>query len=171
MSWQWWVAQGFAFVGLIFIIISFQQKSNKKLMWHRSISTWIIFIGLFFLGEISAIIMFGASVIRNAVSMYFVYHPNTKKNWKYIASAIIVVLLIVLNIIFWKNYYNIFSIVLGTVNVYTYMQDTAKKVRISSLVAGVLATVYYSLLMSPVNIIIAVVSLIAAVGWNNKARY
>lgn len=163
MSWQWWVAQSFAFVGLAFVIISFQQKNLKKLMWLRNIATINVFTGLCFLGETSAIIMCGAGVVRNAVSLIFAYKPETKIYWKYVAGGFIICALIALNIVFWKDYYNIFSIVTGAFNVITFMQNSSKRVRIFSVIAEILLIVYFSLLLSPINITIEVVSLISAV--------
>ena len=42
ITWQWIVNQIFAFIGLIFVIISFQQKSTKKLLFLRL--TLLLFI-------------------------------------------------------------------------------------------------------------------------------
>lgn len=72
-------------------------------------------------------------------------------------------MLIVLNIIFWSNLYNLYSIVLGAVNVFTFLQPTPKRVRYCSIVAEIMAIVYFSLLFTPVNIVIEVVGLISAV--------
>ena len=163
MDWHWWVAQGFAFVGLIFVIISFQQKEAKKLIWLRSIATWFVFTGLFFLGNLSAIIMCGAGVLRNAVALYFTYKPDTKIYWKYASGGVIVALLVILNIIFWKDFYNLLSILLGAFNVFTFMQSTAKRIRFCSIIAEVIAITYYSLLFTPVNIIIEVFGLVSAI--------
>ena len=163
MTWQWWVAQGFALVGLIFVIISFQQKEAKKLVWLRSIATWFVFGGLFFLGNLSAIIMCGAGVLRNAVALVFAYKPETKIIWKYVAGGLIVALLIALNIIFWKDYYNLYSIVLGAFNVFTFLQPTAKRIRYCSVVSEVLAITYYSLLFTPINIVIEVFGITSAI--------
>ena len=63
-SWQWCVAQGFALVGLILVIISFQKKEAKQLLWYRISATSVVLVGLCFLGEVSAIIMCGAGVVR-----------------------------------------------------------------------------------------------------------
>lgn len=89
ITWQWIVNQIFAFIGLIFVIFSFQQKSTKKLIILRNFATGFVFIGLCFLGNISAIIFCGAGVIRNLVSLYFAYKPNSKKSVKYLASVLI----------------------------------------------------------------------------------
>lgn len=163
ITWQWIVNQIFAFIGLIFVIISFQQKSTKKLLFLRNFATGFVFIGLCFLGNISAIIFCGAGVIRNLVSLYFAYKPNTKKTIKYIASILIVLLLITLNIIYWNNLYNLYSIMLGTLAVITFMQEKSSTIRKLSVVNEILSITYYTLLMSPTNIIIEVVGLISAI--------
>lgn len=163
ITWQWIVNQIFAFIGLIFVIISFQQKSTKKLLFLRNFATGFVFIGLCFLGNISAIIFCGAGVIRNLVSLYFAYKPDTKKIIKYIASILIVLLLITLNIIYWNNLYNLYSIMLGTLAVITFMQEKSSTIRKLSVVNEILSITYYTLLMSPTNIIIEVVGLISAI--------
>ena len=133
ITWYWITNQVFAFLGLIFVVLSFQQKSTKKLLILRNIATLLVFI------------------------------PNTKKITKNIASILIVILLIALNIIYWKNFYNLYSIVLGTLAVYTFMQDRASMIRKLSVVIEILSIIYYSLLLSPTNIVIEVVGLVSAI--------
>lgn len=162
-TWQWIVNQVFAFIGLIFVIISFQQKTTYKLILLRNLATLFVFIGLCFLGNISAIIMCGAGVIRNLVSLYFAIKPNTKKSKKYIASLVIVCLLIILNIIFWNNWYNLYSIILGAFTVFTFMQEKSSTIRKCSVIVEVLSITYYGLLYTPVNVVIECVGLISAV--------
>ena len=160
---DWIINQIFAFIGLIFVVISFQQKSTKKLIILRNFATLFVFIGLCFLGNTSAIIFCGAGVIRNLVTLYFAYKPNTKKIIKYIASSAIIILLIVLNIIYWKNLYNLFSIVLGTLAVVTFMQKEPSTIRKLSVICEILSITYYALLLSPINVINEVIGLISAI--------
>lgn len=161
--WNWWVAQGFAFICLIFIIISFQQRTTTKLIWLRNISTIMLFIGLCFLGNISAIIMCGAGVIRNAVALFFAYKPQTKSLYRVVAGMMIIFLLIALNVIFWVDYFNIFSITLGAINVIAFLQTKAARIRKISVIAEIIAVTYFSLLLSPINIVIEVVGLSSAI--------
>ena len=163
VTWQWIVNQIFAFIGLIIVVISFQQKSTKKLIILRNFATGSVFIGLCFLGNISAIIFCGAGIIRNLVSLYFAYNPSSKKYIKYIASILIIVLLVILNIIYWKNFYNFYSIILGTLGVITFMQQKSSNIRKLSIVTEILSIIYYSLLKTPTNIIIEVVGLVSAI--------
>lgn len=163
MTWQWWINQAFALIGLILVVISFQCKTTKKLIWLRNIATLSVFTGLCVLGNVSAIIMCGAGVIRNAVSLVFAYRPNTKNIVKIVSGCLIVVLLIVLNIVFWNNYMNIFSIVIGSVNVYTFLQSKPSTIRKCSIFAEILAITYYGILLSPTNVAIEVVGLVSAI--------
>ena len=163
ITWQWITNQIFAFIGLIFVVFSFQQKSTKKLLILRNLATGFVFMGLCFLGNISAIIFCGAGVIRNLVSLYFAYKPDTKKIVKYIASLLIVILLVILNIIYWKNLYNLFSIILGAFLVFTFMQEKAATIRKLSVIAEILSITYYAILLSPTNVIIEIIGLISAI--------
>ena len=163
MTWQWITNQILAFVGLVFVVISNQQKTSYKLLLMRTIATFFVFAGLCFLGNISAIIMCSAGIIRNFVSLYFAIKPNSKKSIKYISSGFIIILLIILNIIFWNNWLNLYSIILGSFNVYTFMQEKASTIRKCSVIAEILAITYYSLLLTPVNIIIECFGLVSAI--------
>ena len=163
ITWQWIVNQIFAFIGLVFLIISFQQTTKTKLLILRNFASFFVFVGLCFLGNPSAIIFSAANVIRGLIYLYFAYKPDTKKMIQYIASILIILFLIILNIIYWKNYYNIFSIVLGILAVITFMQEKPSTIRKFSILPEVLAIVYYILLFSPTNIIIEVVGLISII--------
>ena len=163
MSWRWWVAQGFALLGLVFILISYQQRSKIKLVWLKSLSTFCVFVGFVFFGSISAMLMNGAGVLRNSVAIYFAYKPETKKRYKYLAGGVIIALLVALNIVFWKDFYNLYSMILGALFVLTYLQPTSSRIRYASIVPETAAVVYYSLLFAPMNIAIEAVGLISAI--------
>ena len=160
---NWIINQIFAFIALIICVISFQQKTTKRLLLLRNFATFSCFIGLCFLGNVSAIIMCFAGVIRNLVTLYFAYKPNAKKIYKIISSISIVLLLIVLNIIYWTNYYNILSIIVGTFAVITFMQEKASTIRKLSVITEILYIIYYGLLLSPLNVVIEVIGLTSAV--------
>ena len=163
MTWQWVINQIFAFIGLIFVVISFQQKDSKKLIILRNFATLFVFIGLCFLGNVSAIIFCGAGVIRNLITLYFAYKPNVSKILKYVSSALLILLITILNIIYWKNLLNIYSILLGTVAVITFMQTKASTIRKMSVFAEILSIVYYALLLSPINVAIEVTGLVSVI--------
>lgn len=162
MSWQWWTAQAFALIGLVFVIISNQQKTSKNLLVFRNLATTCVLISVCFLGEVSAIIMCGVGVVRNIVALVFAIKPQIKQGWKICAGALLIVSLIALNIVFWKNWLNIFSIIVGSLLVITFLQNTAKSIRIFTVIAEVLAVVYYGLMLSPINVAFEAFSLVAA---------
>ena len=163
MTWQWIISQIFAFIGLLFVVISFQQKSSVKLLIFRNIATLFVFIGLCFLGNVSAIIFCGVGAIRNLVALYFAYKPDSSKILKYILSGLLILTLVVLNIIYWKNLYNLYSILLGTMAVITFMQKKASVIRKLSVVTEIFSITYYALLLSPTNVVIEVIGLISAI--------
>ncbi len=160
---NWVINQVFAFIGLILVVISFQQKDSKKLILIRNFATLSVFIGLCFLGNVSAIIFCGAGVLRNLVTLYFAYKPNTNKFYKYFSSVLLAILIIILNVIFWKNYFNLYSIVLGVVAIITFMQTEAATIRKMSVGAEILSIIYYALLKTPVNVVIEVLGLLSAI--------
>ena len=163
MTWQWVVSQIFAFVGLVFVTISYQQKESTKLLLFRNVATLFVFIGLCFLGNISAIIFCGAGIFRNLLALYFAYKPDTNKMVKYVVSGLLAVLIIVLNIVFWKNYFNLFSIFLGILAIVTFMQSKASVIRKLSVALEIWSITYYGLLLSPTNVIIEIIGLISAI--------
>lgn len=124
-------------------------------------ATLFVFCGVCFLGNISAILMCGAGVIRNLVSLYFACKKNTKSIGKIIASCCIVALLVVLNIYYWSSWLNMLSILIGTLNVVTFMQKRAATIRKLSIICQSVAIIYYILLVSPINIIIEIAGLIS----------
>lgn len=163
ITWQWVVNQFFAFIGLMFLIISFQQKTTYKLILLRNLATGFVFIGLCFLGNVSAIIMCGAGVIRNVVFLHFASSPSNRITKKYIAAILISLLVIFLNIIFWKDIYNLFSIVIGIANILTFVQEKPAAIRKYAVVAEILSVIYFTLLFTPVNIVIESVGLMSAI--------
>lgn len=163
MSTEWILNQVFAFIGLIFVVISYQQNDSKKLIIFRNIATLFVFIGLIIYGNVSAIIFCGVGAIRNLVALYFAYKPNTNKIYKYIAAVVLSLILVVLNIIYWKNYLNIFSIVIGILAIITFMQNKASTIRKLSVSLEILSISYYGLLLSPTNVAIEVIGLISAI--------
>ena len=163
MTLEWILNQVFAFIGLLFVVISYQQKESKKLLIFRNLATLFVFIGLIIYGNTSAIIFCGVGALRNLVALYFSYKPDTKKLYKYVSSTILVILLLVLNIIYWNNYLNIFSIVIGVLAIITFMQTKASAIRKLSVILEIFSITYYGLLLTPTNVIIEIIGLTSAI--------
>jgi hypothetical protein len=107
MSFSWWLSQVFATISLIFLVISFQQVTSKRILIFKMFSTFAALIGTIFLGNISAVILCSVGAYRNVTGLYFVYHPTTPKKVRYGTRISVLVMLVFFNILFWVNYTNI----------------------------------------------------------------
>jgi len=163
MEWQWWLSQLFATISLIFLVISFQQSTSKKILIFKMVSTFAALIGTIFLGNISAVILCAVGAYRNVTELYFAYHPTTPKKVKIGTKISVVFLLVFFNIIFWKDYTNILSIILGILCLLAFMQRHPENIRKFSLAANSLGIIYYVILFSPMNIAIETFGLISVI--------
>ena len=156
MTWQWWLSQFFATISLIFLVISFQQVTSKRILIFKMFSTFAALIGTIFLGNISAVILCSVGAYRNVIGLYFAYHPTTPKKVRYGTRISVLVMLVFFNILFWVNYTNILSIILGILCLLTYIQRHPEKIRRYAIVAHIMGIIYYIILVSPMNITIEV---------------
>ena len=156
MTWQWWLSQFFATISLIFLVISFQQVTSKRILIFKMFSTFAALIGTIFLGNISAVILCSVGAYRNVTGLYFAYHPTTPKKVRYGTRISVLVMLVFFNILFWVNYTNILSIILGILCLLTYIQRHPEKIRRYAIVAHIMGIIYYIILVSPMNITIEV---------------
>lgn len=156
MGWQWWLSQLFASISLVFLVISFQQSTSKKILKFKMFSTFAALIGTIFLGNISAVILCAVGAYRNMTVLYFAYHPTTPKKVEYGTRISVVIMLIFFNLLFWVNYTSILSIILGLLCLLTYIQRHPEKIRRYALIAHVMGIIYYIILVSPMNITIEV---------------
>lgn len=165
LSWQWYVNQGFALIALVLVIISVQQKGTLKLLIFEWLATSSVFIGLCFLGNLSAIFMVGAGVVRDVVAIIFVLMPKIKHKSAYqvCCGILISILLVVLNIIFWTDWLNLLSILIGVLGVYTFFQKSSARIRGWLVVREILIVIYYGILLSPINVVIDAFSLVSAI--------
>ena len=163
MGWQWWLSQVFATISLIFLVISFQQNTSKKILIYKMFSTFAALTGTIFLGNISAVILCAVGAYRNVTGLYFAYHPTTDKKIKYATRISVAVMLVFFNILFWVNYTNILSIILGLLCLLTYIQRHPEKIRRYGLIAHIMGIIYYIILVSPMNITIEVFGLTSVI--------
>ena len=154
MGLMWWLSQFFATISLIFLVISFQQSTSKKILITKAYSTFAALIGVIFLGNISAIVLCAVGAYRNVTGLYFAYHPTTSKKIKYATRLSVAIMLVFFNILFWVDYTNILSIILGMLCLLTYIQRYPDKIRKFGFAAHVMGIIYYIILLSPMNITI-----------------
>lgn len=162
-EWQWWVSQSFALVSMIFAFTAMQQRKRTKILWHRSIYSLLLFIGVCFLGKISAIIMVGIGFFRTLVLLFLAYKTKLSKLIKWLVFAGLAAILITLNIIFWENYLSLLSIAVGLAFLIAFIQEKTINVRRVSIVAALIAIVFYILVLSPANAIINVAVLVSSI--------
>lgn len=163
MGWMWWLSQLFATISLIFLVISFQQTTSKKILILKNYSTFAALIGTIFLGNISAVILCAVGAYRNVTGLYFAYHPTISKKIKAATRISVVILLVFFNLLFWVNYTNILSIILGLLCLLTYIQRHPENIRRLALSAHVMGIIYYIVLVSPMNITIEVFGLFSVI--------
>ena len=159
----WWISQGLALVALVFVVISFQQNVPKKIILYRCVATLCTFVGVCFFGDMSAIVLNATSQIRSIVALYSACHPRPIKSVEMVLCGYTIFVLLFLNLAFWQGYLSILSIAVGVLKLFSFVQKTPKLIRVLSAGACIMAAVYYSLLMSPINIAIEVFSLIAVI--------
>ena len=163
ITWQWWVAQGFALVSIIFCITAMQQKKTSDILWHRTIYSLLIFGCGCFLGVLPAIIMMGVAFLRNLILLLLSFKTKISKLAKGWIFAALAASLIALNIIFWENYLSLLSIAVGLAFLTAFIQSNPANVRRVSIVAASLAIVFYVLVFSPVNAIINIAVLTSSI--------
>ena len=98
MGWQWWLSQLFASISLVFLVISFQQSTSKKILKFKMFSTFAALIGTIFLGNISAVVLCAVGAYRNVTGLYFAYHPTTPKKVRYGTRISVAIMLIFFNL-------------------------------------------------------------------------
>lgn len=162
MEWNWWVSQGLALLGLVFVVIAMQQRETKPLLWYRVIAVTVIVIGLCFLGNVSAIILGGSGLVQLFVALLFAYKPSIKPEFKLITAALLAVSVIALNIIFWGGYLSIMAMVYGVGALAATLQKKASTIRKLTVIICMLGIVYYGLLLAPINAVMEGIALISA---------
>lgn len=163
MTTEWILNQVFAFIGLIFVVLSFQQKESKRIILFYVLATLFVLIGLCIYGDASSIVLCSVGLIRNLTALFFAYKPNTKSSIKFTASVFLIFILILFNIIYWNNYLNILSIIIGTLATIMFMQKDAKIIRKLSLIFEILLIIYFALLLTPINVIMEIIGLTSVI--------
>ena len=164
INWQWWVSQGLALVSIIFCITAMQQKKATGILWHRTIYSLLIFGGGCFLGKLPAMIMMGVAFLRNVVLLFMAHKEGKIKILaKWSIFGLLAASLITLNIIFWENLLSILSIAVGLAFLAAFIQKEPVNVRRISIVAAILAIVFYVLVFSPVNFAINIAVLVSSI--------
>ena len=76
------IAQGFGIVALIFSILSFQEKDNKKFFIKQGVAGLLFFINFAMIGAISAALFNITNLVRSVM-----FSQKEKRVWKLVAVA------------------------------------------------------------------------------------
>jgi E3 ubiquitin-protein ligase DOA10 len=163
MTWQWWVAQILLSVVLLLVVVSMQQRTAVRLLWWRWIATATCFIALIFLGSIPALIVCTAGIIRNSVALYFAYKPKTPTYIKWIASILIVAMLITLNAIFWEGYLTVLTMIFAIGFLIMFMQRKPSTTRLIGLVVYPIGITFNILILSPMGTALELFALLSTI--------
>jgi len=165
---NWWIGQGFALIGLIFIVIGLQQKNRRNLLWLQTISAAFITVGFFFLGEASIIVLGIIVVLQSIFSLILSYVTLRSKVdliLRLCVGAFFVAILVGTNIYLSQSFSVVgaLSIVVGISMIAMLLQRKAAQIRKMMVFTQTLCIILYLLVFSPVNIIISGLRLASAV--------
>jgi len=128
-SWSWWTSQFFAFLLLVCLIVSMQQKTRTKLMWWNTVGMFFGVVGAIFLGFASVIILMTINFSRNVTVLIFSYFPNAKQRIFWSFGAALIIAVTTANLIFWENWLSGMSIAVGIGFIVAFFQMTPKRMR------------------------------------------
>ncbi len=101
--------------------------------------------------------------MRSVTALIFAIKPNVKK-WIFITTNVVLALsIIVFNIVFWNGYLSIFSIIIGIGSIISFAQVKPKNIRLTIAPIQVISTIYYILMLAPINAMIELTALISAI--------
>ena len=163
----WIVGQAFGIVAIILGFISYQVRTQRKLLFVQSAVSFVFCIHFFLIGAYSGMAMNAVSLIRN-----FVYDYRMKKGYSgKLLPCIFVGIQIVACLITWEAWYSVFILLGLCINTYCMSFTNPQSVRKSILVTSPLVLAYDLFARSVGGSIFETVSVIsAAIGiWRNRA--
>jgi hypothetical protein len=149
MEWNWWVAQVFAVIGIVFIVTSMQMKTRKAIVWHRAVAGMALAVHNIFLFVIPAIILSVIIVLRTILTVSLVYKTNTKNSTKVIWCVFLFALCITLNAIFWQGVSSAIGMTVSCLYVLAYVLSKPFHIRIVSCLGDSVALIFFAIIFSP----------------------
>ena len=163
MGFLWWASQFFMTLGLLFVIISMQQKTSVRILCWRlamGISTCIAWA---FWGAIPALIMVAVGSLRICIGILINLRPTLKRWVKWAMLVAIFLILVVFNIIFWGGILSVLSLAIGIIGIWVFVQRRPFLIRAGSIVTSTLSIILSAILIAPVVIISDSLAIISAV--------
>ena len=132
-------------VAIILGFASYQMKTQDKLIFVHTLTTFVFVLQYLFMGAIPGMALNIVSMIRGIVY----YFRNKKGSNDKITPIIFAVLMGITGIITWDNWYSVFIFLALIINTLCMSLSDPQKVRISLLVTCPLALIYDALLPVP----------------------
>ncbi|MDR0462153.1 MAG: YgjV family protein [Christensenellaceae bacterium] len=173
-TWQWWVSQGFALIGLVCLVASMQQKGRVKILSWNLCAACAMFTSCCFLWKFSAMILMGVSSVRSVTALLFAMYPKTNRWIFLITNVVLGSAIIALNVIFWQGWLSILSIIIGIGFILAFAQTKPKNIRRTIAPVRLISTTYYCFLLAPINAVIEITAFVStAIGmirYDRKTR-
>ena len=127
---SWWISQIGPIILLVCLIVSMQQRTRKNIMWWNTVGMFVAFVFTFWLGVIPVIILIGINLARNIAVLVFAHFEKVDSRIQWLVGALLVLVLIVANVVFWQGLLSVGAIFVGTGLIIGFFQPTPKRMRI-----------------------------------------
>lgn len=116
-------AQFVGFAGVAINLLIYQQKSQKRILFFKSISDIVWALHYMLLGAFSGAAVAGVGLMRETV---FIFSKKHRKKW-----LVLFMLITSVSIYFtWKNWYSIFPAIASFLSVISFWQKSPKRTRL-----------------------------------------
>ena len=136
-------AQIIGFFALIFMCLSYQQNNKKDFLFIQILANIFYGIQYFLLNALSALASNIISIIRTII---FYKHEKNNKNIALSLLLIFEIIIIVLGIITFENYYSIIPIFIACIYTYGTWQKKLKSTYFIGVIASIL-WIYYNFIV------------------------
>ena len=135
---SWLIGQGFGIVAIILGFVTFQVKTQRRILFLQSLVAAVFCIHYGLIGAYSALGMSSVCIIRNIV-----YDYRTRKGIK---SQLIPILFVVIQIVIcaltWEAWYSVFVLIGVGINTYAMSFSDPQNVRKSILITSPFVLTY-----------------------------
>ena len=156
-------------VAIILGFISFQMKTQKKLLIMQTLATLVFCFHYFMIGAMTGMAMNAVNIVRNFVYNY--RNQNDKKGW--LVPSLFALVIGIMGVITWDAWYSAFMVVGIVINTLAMAIPDPQKVRKSILITSPIVIVYNCMTFSMGGTIYeAVVITSSVIGlYRNKNKY
>lgn len=163
------ITQGIGFVGVLFFIISFQIKSNRKLFIMQLLGSGMFCCQFFLLGAYSGMVSLLAIMARNALLIKVRDWPWVRSQKTLAAFLVICIGCVALT---WQGPVSLLPLLAMVGTTVAYWTDNAQKIRLGILVFDVPGWLIYDIIVGSwggvVNELITLASVLISIrryGW------